>query len=158
MPSLWLPGAAAEAILNEQSETETAFVRRLKTVDPRLGMFRAQADDPENDLRAGFYYVYRHNENGTVAFYELVHPVHGGFYEPDEAVIEAFRRWDANTHGSTAQDREHRRESERKAREKRQEDWKERKRDELKDEADYMFRTQMAVRDGVLGSARKGQG
>lgn len=158
MPDLWLPGAAAEAILNEQTEKEEAFVRRLKTVDPRLGMFRATADDPENDLREGMYYVYRRNEDSTVAFYEIKHPVHGGFYEPDEAVIEAFRRWDANTHGSTAQDREHRRERERKAREKRKDNWRERKADELKDLADYEFRTQMFVKDGVLGSARKGQG
>lgn len=149
MPDLWIPSGAADVILDEQTEQEEAFARRLQAVDPRLGVFRAHVDDPENELRAGFYYVFRRNENNTTAFWEIKHPITGGFYEPDEAVIEAFRRWDANTHGSSADDRRERRERETRAREKRQEDWKERKRDELKDECDYMFRTQVPVTDGI---------
>lgn len=161
MPSLWIPGTAADAILNEQQEhldaRDKAFVRRLKAVDPALGMFRCRIDDPENELRAGFYYVYRLNADSTVAFWELQHPIHGGFYEPDEAVIEAFRRWDANTRGSTAADRAAKREADRKRRLKREEDWKDRKREELKDEINYAFRTQVPVSDGVIGKPVKKQ-
>lgn len=155
MPDLWLPNGAAESILNDNAEEEAerivAFTRRLKALDVRLGMFMCNEDDAENELQAGFYYVHRHNEDGTVSFWEIRHPVTGGFYEPDEAVIEAFRRWDANTHGSTADDRRARREADRRRREKREQDWKDRKLAELKEEADFLFRCQVPITDGVIG-------
>lgn len=159
MADLWIPNSAAEAILGANAEQEAeriiTFTRRLKAVDSRLGLFMANVDDPENDIRAGFYYVYRHNEDGTTAFWEIRHPVGGGFYEPDEAVIEAFRRWDANTHGSTAADRREARERKRKERVKREEEWRDRKRWEMQEQADFLFRCQVPITDGVIGKVKK---
>lgn len=159
MTDLWVPNRAAEAIFSaqhaERDEREQAFIRRLKAVDPRLGLFRAKVDDPENELIAGMYYVYRLNDGGDAAFWEIRDPITGGFYEPDEAVIEAFRRWDANTHGSTAADRREARERKRKERVKREEEWRDRKRWEMQEQADFLFRCQVPITDGVIGKVKK---
>lgn len=98
MPNLWVPNEAAQSLVDEyNSRAEAArtleFSKRLKAIDSRLDCF-LQASNIEH-LRAGFYYIRRHNEDGTTTLWEVANP-DGSFREPDEAVLESFRKGDAN--------------------------------------------------------------
>src|SRR3954468_22731366 len=101
MPSLWLPNGPAEAILAEKAGRDEAKrvmgVRSaLKGIDARLDLFLCKQDDPDNDLQQGFWYVWRRNDNGTIAMWQ-VQTHEGGYREPDDGIVEAFRKMDRDT-------------------------------------------------------------
>lgn len=148
MPSLWLPGAEAEAQMHmaagrDEAKRVLEFGRRLKVLDSRLDCFLQTQD--RGDFRAGFWYVVRHNEDGSKAFWEVRNP-DGSYREPDEAVIEMLRRNDANrTDLNREWQQRQRREKEAEEREA------QRKRDEtaglVKERMDYAFRVQHRIKD-----------
>lgn len=147
MARLWLPESAETATREAEGRDEirrvSEFTERLEAVDPRLDCF-LQTED-RDELRRGFYYVRRRNDNGTVATWEVSNP-DGSFREPDERVIEALRASDSWSRDVWAEiDRERERAAQRMKREtdRRQESM----RDQLKDEADYAFRTQFRPGD-----------
>lgn len=153
MPDLWLPNAAADAILADQGNAEAdrfvGFRNRLKAMDPRMGAFlcdkdmrnhpeyRDLADTP--DLRVGFYYLYRRNDNGTVAFWEISNP-DGSYREPDDALIDALQKIDRDT----LQDLRARRAEKARRKEKREQETRELNLAKLQDQTDYAFRVQHA--------------
>lgn len=72
------------------------FAKRLRAIDSRFRLYLHDKDDPSldlGDLRKGFYYLLRANEDGTFAAFEVRNP-DGSFREPDDAVLEAVRRMD----------------------------------------------------------------
>jgi hypothetical protein len=143
MPALWVPNSAAEAILADQGHEEAHRVqhilRSLKAIDSRIGMFLCDRDDPDNELRMGYWYVYRLGDNGVAAFWEVSAP-DGSYVEPTESVVEAFRQME---HDSVEDLRDRRRAAERR-REQREEERKALNLARLTEEADYMFRVQHA--------------
>lgn len=113
MPQLWLPEQAQAAIHEDVGRQEAArvedFTARLRGLDERLHCWLQLRDawilgdpppgyEPKGPpiFRAGFYYVLRRNDDGTVATWEISNP-DGSFKEPDESVIEAFRRADSHS-------------------------------------------------------------
>lgn len=147
MPSAWLPGAVAEQIIAEKAGFDEAkrfvgFRKRLKAVDSRLDAFLCDRADPDNELRMGFYYVFRRNENGTVAFWEI-HD-NGRFREPADDIVDAFQKMDRESLQDFKDDRD------RKARKKQRE--AERKQEEASwnfaEECNFAFRTQIPITEG----------
>lgn len=143
MPSLWVPNAVADSILESQGHEEAHrvghIIRSLKAIDPRLGMFLCDRHDPDNDLRMGYWYVYRRGDGGTAAFWECSGP-DGEYVEPTESVVEAFRKMERHRVHDLQRDRE-----ERERRVKRREEERALlNRARLQEECDYMFRVQHA--------------
>src|SRR5687768_3016814 len=95
--SMWLPGEAARAVIDEREGVREAervfgdFAKRLRAIDPRFRLYLHGEDIPEElqhaPLRKGFYYLLRANEDGSFACFEVQHQ--GAFKEPDESVLEA---------------------------------------------------------------------
>lgn len=149
MPSVWLPGQIAETILNEKAGFDEAKrvmgVRQaLKSIDPRLDLFLCKQEDPENELKLGFWYVWRRNDDGTIAMWEVRTP-DGGFREPDEQVLEAFRRMDRETIWDFKDEQERKRRQRARDAERQREQTAQ----NLKDWCDFTFRTQVPVTDGL---------
>lgn len=148
MARLWIPPEAEAAIQEAEGRAEAErvreFTQRLKALDPRLDLFLQTKDSGE--LRAGFYYVRRKNDDGTIATWE-VSKRDGSFREPDEEVIEALRKSDSWTrdvwHDEINRGREEaRRRIEAEKRRQREED-----QEHLKELADFRFRTQFRPGD-----------
>ena len=155
MPELWLPGEAARGVISEREglrEAERVFgniAKRLKAIDSRLNLFLCDRDEYEEaELRKGFYYVYRRNEDGTIAMWEVSHE-DGSYREPDEAFVEAFRRGDPNTVRDPAWERQKRRERERRLKEHREAHEREERAYRTKELADFRFRTQLPFGEAV---------
>lgn len=156
MPSLWVPNAAADAILADQGHAEArrfvGFRNRLKAMDSRMDAFLCDTFDPENpELRVGFYYLTRRNDNGTTAFFEISHP-DGSFREPDDVLIDNLQKIDRDTLTDLRSRREEkRRKAAREAQRK-----KEEAAGRLKEEIDFAFRVQMPItrtwKDAVDGA------
>lgn len=152
MPAAWLPNSVAESIVNEAEGRREArrmvdFIRRLRAVDSRLDCWLAPRYFPDDDIRMGFYYVLRRNEDGTITFWEVSNP-DGSFREPDDQVIEALRRGDANR-TDLARERELQRRADARRREKRERDRLDEMHARFKDEVDYAFRVQVPVSKSV---------
>ena len=95
---LWLPGDAARGVMREAEGKQEAarvieFRKRLKAIDARLECF-LQSENVE-ELKAGFWYIRRMNEDGTIACWEVRNP-DGSFREPDEAVIHWLQSIDSH--------------------------------------------------------------
>lgn len=98
---LWLPGNAARGIMREAEGKQEAarvieFTKRLKAIDARLDCF-LQTENRE-ELKAGFWYIRRMNEDGTISCWEVRNP-DGTYREPDEAVIhwlQSIDTWRGN--------------------------------------------------------------
>lgn len=149
LPSVWVPNRVADAIIHEaQGRHEAArvleFAKRLKALDLRLDCLLQTRDVPDEGLRAGFYYVIRRNEDGTVAMWEIRNP-DGSFREPADDVIEALRKGDANRTNLKAERERERRRVE-LGREKHKRDVLDRRHGEFKEQVEYAFRVQMPVR------------
>jgi len=148
LSTLWLPPEAEAQIAAEYSSRAEArrvqdFTDRLKALDERLFCFLATQDHPDEKFRQGFYYIARKNEDDTVATWEVRNP-DGSFREPDERDIEALRLLDLrNPRAKRAW--QARQTQARKARERERERRREQARDELKERADFKFRTQVPV-------------
>lgn len=145
LPDVWIPGAAADAILAEvEGKREAArvidFIRRLKAIDSRLDCFLAERAYPGEAIRMGFYYVLRRNEDGTTTFWEI-HD-NGAYREPSDDVLEAFRKGDA-ARGDLREERYQQRKADERARAKKKEDRREAIEDVVKDELDYALRVQL---------------
>lgn len=148
MPHIWTPESARSEI-REASEASleadriVEFTRRLKALDSRLDLF-LQTEDRE-ELRQGFYYVRRQNDDGTLSTFEISTP-DGSYREPDEQVLEALRASD-----SWSRDVWRDIERARNEKQRRMERERERVRDEecehLQEELDYRFRTQLRPGD-----------
>lgn len=147
MSTLWLPEQARARIETEAASLGEAirvdeFRKRLKAFDERLDCYLETQDHPEGDTRLGFWYILRHNEDGTVALWEVNDM--GAFREPDERDIEALRMLDLR---NPARGREMRERRDRKLAEKQAA--KDRARDEQIGQADeivqYMTRVQVPV-------------
>lgn len=89
-----------------------AFKRRLKSIDPRLSLVLCDGEHRADSLRAGFYYILRKNDDGTVTFWE-VSGRNGEFCEPSEAHLEALRKVDASRTNQRAEREAERRRKER---------------------------------------------
>jgi hypothetical protein len=143
MPSLFVPRAVADRVLEDQGHEEahrvSHIVKSLRAIDSRLGMFLCDRVDPENELRMGFWYVYRLGDNGMAAFWEVSAP-DGSYVEPTESVVEAFRQME---HDSLEDLRDRRRAAERR-RERREEERQALNGARLAEECDYRFRVQHA--------------
>lgn len=158
---LWLPREESEAILargegiREASRVINEFYPRLRAIDPRFDMFLQT--ERTDELKQGFWYVIRRNEDGTTAFFEVSNP-DGSYREPDEAVLEMFRRNDANSKDNTFWEFRKRVDREYKAKKREQERQREDLSQELKERMDYEFRTQIAphapLKDGRLRGRR----
>lgn len=159
MPSAWLPNSVAESILSEKAGQDEAkrvfgYIRnRLRAIDARLDLILCDREDPDNELLYGYYYVIRRNENGTMTFWQVQQP-DGSYREPDERIVQAFQQMDRHTVADLRREQE---EKQRRKR-KREAEWQERKGWELKDEADFAFRVQVPVKDGVPQRAAKKAG
>lgn len=121
--SVTLPSGVAESMMREaevrrEKASVEAFARDLKSLDPRLDVFLMAEDIPEYDVRGGFYYIRRRNDDGTVSFWEIRNP-DGSYREPDSAVLEAMKKIDANADDLTAR-MKRRHEIDRRKKEKRQ--------------------------------------
>lgn len=152
MPSAWVPNSVAEAILNEaegrkEAQRMVQFRARLKALDSRFGCFCADKNYPDDEIRMGFWYVFRRNEDGTVAFWEISSP-DGSYREPGEDVIAALQKGDANR-TDLRREREAQRRADARRREKRDADRREAIHDRLKDEFDYAFRVQIPIKKGL---------
>lgn len=148
MPSVWVPGAAADAIIAEAEGRQEAkrfldFRNRLKAIDSRLDCFLAQRSIPDEEIRMGFYYVYRRNEDGTVAFWEI-HD-NGAYAEPSERVLEAFRYGDANRTDHKT-DRLRQRQADERRRHKRERDHLDDLHGQFQEQIDHAFRLQVPVK------------
>lgn len=143
MPSLWVPNAAADSILADQGHAEASrfvsFRQRLKAMDSRMDAFLCDQTDPDGELRIGFYYLFRRNDNGTVAFFE-VSDEKGGFLEPGDWLIDRLQMVDRDTVFDLRDRHEARKREAEKARADRNEEIEAR----VADQSDYMFRVQHA--------------
>lgn len=151
---LWVPGGVADQIIDEAEGRREAlrvqrFRDRLKAIDPRLDVFLAstravdEAGVVQDQVRIGFWYVYRRNDDGTVAFWEVSNP-DGSYREPGEDVIAAFQKGDAARTDQRAARIEARRRRE-QAREKRERDRMDEMHGQFKERVDYEFRVQVPV-------------
>lgn len=112
----------------------------LRGIDSRLDLFLCTQEDPDNELHAGYWYVVRRNDNGTTACWQVQTP-EGKFREPDDQIVEAFRKMDRDTIWTFKDEQERKRRAKKRDAQRRREDAYER----LKDECDFAFRTQMPV-------------
>lgn len=98
MSYLWVPEEArvkmaAEVASLGEAVRVTEFRNRLRAAfGNRMDCFIAEENSPDGDLRMGFWYVTRANEDGTFGCWEINDG--GVFREPDERDIEAFRQFD----------------------------------------------------------------
>lgn len=144
MPNFFLPNHVADQILAEKAGFDEArrvgeFRRRLKAVDECLDVFLCERDDPDNELRGGYWYVYRRGDSGMTGCWEVQNP-DGSYREPGEDVVAAFQQMDGESLDDVRYRREVRRRARERALERRQDEaaWR------LRDEADYAFRVQHA--------------
>lgn len=154
MPSLWVPGAVADQVIAEaegrrEAERMQHFRGRLKALDPRLDVFLAdrEAIDEfgvvQDQIRVGFWYVYRRNDDGTVAFWEVSNP-DGSYREPGEDVIVAFQQGDASRTDLKAE-RERQRRRREAERAKRERDGLDELHGRFREKVDHAFRVQIPV-------------
>lgn len=144
MPSLWMPNGAAEQILAEKAGMDEAkrfvgFRHRLHALDPRMDVVLCEREDPENDLRQGFYYLVRRNENGTVAMWEISNP-DGSFREPADDLIDGLQKIDRTTLWDFRDEQQRKKRLREREAERKREEASER----FRDECDYAFRVQHA--------------
>ena len=166
--SFLLPGRVADQIIRERDDSlrEAGHVmdvfKRLKAVDSRIEQMwlqTADVDDPDNgvELRKGYWYLSRRNDEGQVAIFEVSGP-EGEYIEPSDRLVELFQRADSWNNGGYREMERRRRE--RDANRKRD---LERQRDDmraqLKDEMDFRFRVQVPVTPDGRGrlTSRKGR-
>lgn len=161
MPSLWLPGEVMRGLLAErEGEAEAKrlfgdFVKRLKAIDSRLFLVLCDRDDPENELRYGFWYIGRHNEDGTTALWE-VHDK-GAYKEPDDRVLEVFRSGDPSRLRSPKTERDRERRRREREKEHRKEFNAGERQARLQELADHRFRLQVPVSDAMAALGKKGK-
>lgn len=153
--SLWLPGEAARAVIDDREGVKEAervfgdFAKRLRGIDSRFCLYLHQGGGEDlGDLRAGFYYLLRHNEDGTWASFEIRNP-DGSFREPDDKVLEAVRYMDSARLRSPRWERENRRRRQRREEEHRKRFESEERQARLLELADHRFRLQIPVPDSV---------
>jgi hypothetical protein len=158
MARLWLP-ARAEAAKhaaenNAEARRALEFGKRLKALDPRFECWLQERDI--EDLRAGFYYVERKNDDGTVATWEISNS-DGSFREPDEQVIEAFRRSDGWSR-DVWREVEKGREQQRRRMQAESDRQKQERRSELAERAAFRFRTQVPAQAEGTGRLTRRNG
>lgn len=148
MSTLWLPEQAEAQIHAEYSSRAEAkrvqdFTDRVQALDPRLWCVLATQDSPDGEIKQGFYYIARKNEDGTVATWQIQN-ADGSFREPDERDIEALRVLDLRNERARREWKARQTQA-RRARERERERRREDRKAQVVDLADYRFRTQAPV-------------
>jgi hypothetical protein len=152
MSVLWMPEKARAELAMEYSSRAEAkrvqdFTDRLEAFDQRLRCILATRDSPDGEVRNGFYYIARANEDGTTATWQVQNP-DGSFREPDERDIEALRMLDLRNPRAAAALKA-RQTMARKQKERDKARAREETRDKIIDLADYRFRTQTPITKDV---------
>lgn len=162
--SMWLPGEAARAVVDEREGVREAervygdFALRLRAIDPRFRLYLHGQDTPEEleeaELRQGFYYLLRANEDGTFAAFEVRNP-DGSYREPDDAVLEAVRRMDPDRVRNVKHERATQRRKAEAEREHRKRFASEERQARLLELADHKWRLQVPINDAMAALGKK---
>ncbi len=143
----WIPREAADRIAAEKVQD---FASELSGIDYRLDMFVCRRDDPEHNLRDGFFYVRRFNEDDTVTFWEISDE-NGGWREPASDVLDALRQNDLRD-SRVSREMEARRVNAQNLKDQRRSDGAEARSDEMLDHLNYLTKTHMSVPRGADGT------